>query len=98
DPDGDRFTNAQEFSLGTDPMDPSSSFKTGAMSRDGNSVTISWSSVSGKTYQVQKRASLTSGSWVDVGGPITATSGSSSATVDVSDAPNACFLRIKHGP
>ncbi len=98
DADGDGFTNAQEFSLGTDPMNPGSSFRTGTMSRTGNFVTISWSSVSGKTYQVQKRASLTSGSWVDVGPPITATSGSSSTTVDVSDAPNSCFLRIKHGP
>jgi len=98
DADGDGFTNAQEFSLGTDPMNPGSSFRTGTMSRTGNQVTISWSSVPSKTYQVQKRASLTSGTWVDVGDPITATGTTSSATVDVSDAPNNCFLRIKHGP
>lgn len=98
DADGDGFTNAQEFSLGTDPMNPGSSFRTETMSRSGNSVILSWSSVSGKSYQVQKRASLSSGSWVDVGAPITATGSSSSATVDVSDAPNSCFLRIKHGP
>jgi hypothetical protein len=98
DADGDGFSNAQEFSLGTDPMDPASSFRTGAMSRDGNLVTISWSSVSGKTYQLQKRASLTSGNWSDVGDPVTASGPSTSTTVDVSDAPNACFLRVKHGP
>jgi hypothetical protein len=98
DPDGDGFTSAQEYSLGTDPMDAGSSFKTGTLSRFGNNVTITWSSVSGKTYQVQKRASLSSGTWTDVGLPMTASGSSSSATVDVSDAPNACFLRVKHGP
>jgi len=98
DADGDGFTNAQEFSLGTDPMNSGSSFKTGAMTRTGNFVTISWSSVSGKTYQVQKRASLTSGNWSDVGDPVTASGPSTSTTVDISDAPNACFLRVKHGP
>lgn len=97
DTDGDGFNNAQEFSLGTDPMDPSSSLKTGAMSRDGNLVTISWSSVAGKTYQVQKRASLTSGDWTSVQS-VTALGTNASATVNVSDAPNGCFLRIKHGP
>lgn len=97
DPDGDGFSNAQEFSLGTDPMNAGSSFQTGAMSRSGNSVTISWSSVPGKTYQVQKRASLTSGNWTSVQS-VTASGPTAIATVDVSDAPNGCFLRIKHGP
>jgi hypothetical protein len=98
DLDGDGFTNAQEFSLGTDPMNSGSSFKTGPMIRSGNLVTISWSAVSGKTYQVQMRPSLTSGSWTDVELPVTAAGPTASATVDVSSAPNACFLRVKHGP
>jgi hypothetical protein len=98
DPDGDGFSNAQEFSLGTDPVNAGSRLQTGSLSRTGDAVTISWSSVAGKTYQVQKRASLTSGAWVDVGSPVTAHGDTSSTIVDVSDAPNACFLRVKHGP
>ena len=98
DADGDGFSNAQEHSLGTDPMNAGSSFRAGEVSRSGNNVTISWSAVPGKTYQVQMRPSLTSGSWTDVGLPVTAAGPTASATVDVSSAPNACFLRVKHGP
>ena len=94
DPDGDGFTNAQENALGTSPVDPSETFKVGTIERTGNTLSITWPSVVGKKYQVQKRASLGSGDWVNSGAQVTASGTSSSANVDVSDSPNASFIRV----
>ena len=94
DPDGDGFTNAQENALGTSPVDATSTFKVGTMERTGNTLNVSWPSVVGKRYQVQKRASLSTGDWVDSGSVVTALGASSTANVDVSDSPNASFVRV----
>jgi hypothetical protein len=94
DPDGDGFSNAQENALGTSPVDASSTFKVGTIDRTGNTLSITWPSIAGKKYQVQKRASLSSGDWVDSGSQVTASGTSSSANVDVSDSPNASFVRV----
>ena len=94
DPDGDGFSNAQENALGTSPVDASSTFKVGAMNRMGNALSIIWPSVSGKVYQVQRRGSLISGAWTNSGSTVTATGTSSSAEVDVSDSPDASFVRV----
>jgi len=94
DTDGDGFTNAQENALGTSPVDASSTFKVGNIERSGNILSISWPSIAGKKYQVQKRASLSSGAWENSGAQVTAAGTSSSANVDVSDSPNASFVRV----
>jgi hypothetical protein len=94
DPDGDEFTNAQENALGTSPIDSSSTFKVGNIERTANTLAISWPSIAGKKYQVQKRASLSSGDWVNSGSQVMASGPSCSASVDVSDSPNASFVRV----
>ncbi|MFM8654745.1 MAG: hypothetical protein ACKODZ_08490, partial [Verrucomicrobiota bacterium] len=94
DTDGDGFTNAQENALGTSPVDASSTFKVGNIERSGNILSITWPSIAGKKYQVQKRASLSSGAWENSGAQVTAVGTSSSANVDVSDSPNASFVRV----
>ena len=94
DTDGDGFTNAQENALGTSPVDSSSTFKVGTIERTANTLAITWPSIAGKKYQVQKRASLGSGDWVNSGAQVTASGTSSSANVDVSDSPNASFVRV----
>jgi len=94
DTDGDGFTNAQEHALGTSPVDASSTFKVGNIERTENTLSITWPSIAGKKYQVQKRASLSSGAWENSGAQVTAAGPSSSANVDVSDSPNASFFRV----
>ena len=94
DPDGDGFTNAQENALGTSPVDASSTFKVGTIERIGNTLSITWPSIAGKKYQVQKRASLSGGDWVNSGAQVTAAGINSSANVDVSESPNASFVRV----
>ncbi|NDD82188.1 MAG: hypothetical protein EBZ53_06480 [Verrucomicrobia bacterium] len=71
DPDGDGFTNAQEYALGTDPKNAGSTFKVGEMTRSGTNLTISWPSVAGKRYQVQTATQLGANSWQNAGEVVT---------------------------
>jgi len=75
-------------------VDASSTFKVGNIERSGNTLSISWPSIAGKKYQVQKRASLSGGNWVNSGPEVTASGTSSTAEVDVSESPNASFVRV----
>lgn len=62
DPDGDGFTNYREYVAGTDPMDPNSLFKfiTVRVVSPG-SVLIEWSSVTGKSYRIERSANPATG-------------------------------------
>jgi hypothetical protein len=98
DPDGDGFTHLQEYALGTNPMDSSSTFNVKTIERNGNSLTITWSSVSGKKYQVQAATQLNPSSWQDVGEVMTANSGLSMKTVTVPADASAYFVRVNLVP
>jgi len=50
DPDGDGFTNIEEYIAGTDPQDPNSLLK--IISISAVNYRIEWLSVSGKAYNV----------------------------------------------
>ncbi|MCX6935717.1 MAG: carbohydrate-binding protein, partial [Verrucomicrobia bacterium] len=98
DSDGDGFTNLQEYALGTDPTSATSTFKVGEITRSGNTLTVSWVSVSGKSYQIQTRASLSSGSWADTGFVITAGGTTTSTSVSVPADATAYFVRVSLVP
>jgi hypothetical protein len=98
DPDGDGFTHLQEYALGTNPMDSSSTFKVKTIERNGNELTITWSSVSGKKYQLQATTQLNPSSWQDVGEVLTANSGLSTKTVTVPADASAYFVRVNLVP
>ncbi len=55
DPDGDGFTNLQEFQLGTNPKSGSSFFKATLTPAEGSpgSFEITWNSVAGKAYVIE---------------------------------------------
>jgi hypothetical protein len=91
DPDGDGFTNAQEYSLGTDPTDRASVFRITSVNNSGGTSTVEWSSVSGKIYRLQAKAAL-SDSWADVETEVAATGASSSAT---HSASSQHFYRVR---
>ena len=98
DPDGDGYTNLQEFALGTNPMDSSSTFNVKTIERNGNSLTITWSSVSGKKYQVQAATQLNPSSWQNVWEVLTANSGLSTKTVTVPAGASAYCVRVNLVP
>ncbi|MDA0859152.1 MAG: thrombospondin type 3 repeat-containing protein, partial [Verrucomicrobia bacterium] len=98
DPDGDGYTNLQESALGTNPMDFSSTFNVKTIERNGNSLTITWSSVSGKKYQVQAATQLNPSSWQDVEEVMTANSVETTKMVTVPADASAYFVRVNLVP
>lgn len=63
DPDGDGFTNAEEFLACTDPNDRTSRLQISSIAVTGNDFVISFPTVSGKSYTVEWSNTLQVGSW-----------------------------------
>ena len=53
DPDGDRFTNLQEYVAGTDPFDPQSVLRVEWLSTSEEGVRIGFRTASGRAYRVE---------------------------------------------
>jgi lysophospholipase L1-like esterase len=74
DPDGDGMTNYQEYLAGTDPTNPLSAFQITGITPSGNDMVITFPSVLGNFYELQKTISLgTSVSWTRLGNNIEGT-------------------------
>jgi serine/threonine protein kinase len=75
DSDGDGFTDLEELQAGTDPLNPASA--PGITSTDliGSDVQISFSSVAGKSYLVERNQSFPIGSWTVVANNVAGTGG-----------------------
>jgi hypothetical protein len=89
DPDGDGLTNAQEYVAGTNPNDRNSVLKISQAAKNGNDMLVSFPSVSGKTYSVERSDTLQSGSWTTVQSGIPGNGG----TVQVTDTGGAAQPR-----
>jgi hypothetical protein len=64
DPDGDGFSNLQEYIAGTNPTDSTSYLKIDSASVVGSNTAIHFNAVPGKTYTVLYRTNLILGAWV----------------------------------
>lgn len=89
DADGDRITNLQEFLAGTDPGDASSGFRIVSAGPAGNDVNITFTTVAGKAYRLERSEDLPSGSWTTVAAPVAG----SDATVQIVDSGAAGLSR-----
>jgi hypothetical protein len=63
DPDHDGFTNLQEFLAGTNPRDAQSVLKISSISRISGGFALRFNGVTGHSYTVQYRNSLSTGAW-----------------------------------
>jgi len=94
DPDGDGMTNTQELSSGTSPTDPASVLKISQLQASNGDIVLSFPTVTGKIYRVERSDTLQDGSWVTVQGGIAGTGG----TIQVSDTGGSAqpkrFYRI----
>jgi hypothetical protein len=89
DPDGDGMTNAQEFAAGTNPNSAASVLKVSQMQASGNNMVVSFPTVVGKTYRVDRSDTLQTGSWTTVLNNIPG----SGSTVQVTDTGGAAQPR-----
>jgi hypothetical protein len=58
DPDGDGMNNWQEWRCGTDPTDALSALRLLAPATDGTKLTVTWQSVAGVTYFLERATNL----------------------------------------
>ncbi len=72
DGDGDGFSNQQEFHLGTSPVDSNSAFRIGVAQRVEAGLSVSWSAVPGKRYQIFVSPSLAPPDWQPQGAIVVA--------------------------
>lgn len=68
DPDQDGQTNEAEFAAGTDPRNNQSSLQISGTTRDPGTalITLTWSSVPGKSYQIERTITLGQAAWKPV--------------------------------
>ncbi|MDX2112107.1 MAG: hypothetical protein SFY80_17900 [Verrucomicrobiota bacterium] len=95
DDDGDGMTQEQETQAGTNPLDANSVFRVEGIAATGNTISISFQSVIGRSYSVETSTNLQT--WSDAGvPPVTATS--ISTTFNLSANPTtttSIFFRVK---
>lgn len=97
DPDGDGFTNAEEFAALTDPGSAASALRIISLEKNpaGTSITLHWQSVSGVSYQIQESIDLLD--WFNLGAVVTANASTTGATRAILPE-SAKFFRVRTSP
>lgn len=96
DADGDGWSNAQEYALGTDPMSSASGLFVTGLSVSAGTLSIGWSAVPGKSYLVESNGSLTgSNPWIPAGPAIIAPPGVSGLSTNFPVGGGDAFFRVR---
>ncbi len=98
--DHDGFTNEKERLAGTDPTNGNSALRLANFSRatNGSTFSLTWTSVPGRTYQVETSQALLANQWTPIGDPVTATGTTSALTVPTASVESRRFFRVKVQP
>ncbi len=100
DPDGDTYTNQQEYQGGGSNPTLASAIPQVVVERvtlTANGSTVVWRSVPGKRYQLQSRANFNGAPWQPVGTPVTADATTTQA-VDPGATVEMLFYRVQVVP
>lgn len=95
DQDGDHFSDEFEYRAGTDPSDSFSrlAFNPPVVSAEGDGMTLSWSSVSGRFYNVSSAGSLR-GVWTNLISGVLAVGSVTTQSVSFSETGTSAFFRV----
>jgi hypothetical protein len=66
DPDGDGFTNWQEYVADTDPTDPNSCLRISGLQAGAGGIEIHWQGGIAATQYLQRADALAAGSWINI--------------------------------
>lgn len=95
--DGDGFSNAQEYTLGTDPSDVFSLLAITSMHYSEGNLSIGWSAVAGKAYMLETSTVLPAASsgWAPVGAVLVAPAGSTNIFTNLPVTGPQGFFRVR---
>ena len=97
DADGDGANNYAEAAAGTNPTNALSLLKVQSITHTAGGATITWQSVSGKSYQVSSRLDFSGSTWQNIGSPVTA-AGATAQYFDASGTTGNRFYRVQPLP
>ncbi len=102
DPDGDGFTNLQEFQAGTSPINSASFFGITGIVKTNNDLRVTWMTGPGKTNALERSTGTANGSYSNNFAAITniITTGTSTNVLDLGAATNglALYYRVRLVP
>jgi YD repeat-containing protein len=95
--DRDGANDLAEFMAGTDPISATSVLRVSRIDRPAeNRLRLDWASIPGRRYRIQFKDTVTAPAWTTLPGETTATSSTTTATVDAPSAP--AYYRILLAP
>ena len=95
DQDGDGMINSAEEIAGTNPMNPQSVFQVSQLQPGTGTMTLTWQSAPGKTYQVQWTENLSSASFSALqSAMVSASAGSTTSWTDPNPGSSRRFYKV----
>ncbi|MEI6083503.1 MAG: Ig-like domain-containing protein [Verrucomicrobiota bacterium] len=98
DPDGDGFSNAQEFTAGTDPNDGRSTVRVFDFHLTSGTAAFNFTSLLGNLYRLESRDDLVTGSWAIMKSNIWGMTDSTSVVDTNAAARSKRFYRVRALP